>query len=114
VLPAEHRARYRLELIAELYGMPKAQQRRHSARVLTSAWALRTALGAAPGTNGETAVITTTRKPLPCRLNLHHRWRWLSTEDGDRYEQCERCGKDRSEKVGGGPNVGAASTGTIW
>lgn len=108
VLPAEHRARYGLEFIAELYGMPKAQQRRHSARVLTSAWALRTALEATPGANGETAVITTIRKPLTCRLNLHHRWRWLSTEDGDRYEQCEKCGKDRSEKVGGGPEVGAA------
>jgi hypothetical protein len=108
VLPAEHRARYGLEFIAELYGMPKAQQRRHSVRVLTSAWALRTALEAASGTNGETAVITTTRKPLTCRLNLHHRWRWLSTEDGDRYEQCEKCGRDRSEKVGGGPQVGAA------
>ena len=32
VLPAEHRQRYGLEFIAELYGMPKAQQRRHSAR----------------------------------------------------------------------------------
>ena len=45
LLPAEHRAWYGLEFVAELYGMPKAQQRRHSARVLTSAWALRTALG---------------------------------------------------------------------
>jgi hypothetical protein len=94
VLPAEHRARYGLEFIAELYGMPKAQQRRHSARVLTSAWALRAALEAAPGTNGETA-MTSIRKPLTCRLNLHHRWRWLSTEDGGRYVQCEKCGKDR-------------------
>ena len=100
LLPAEHRARYGLEFVAELYGMPKAQQRRHSARVLTSAWALRTALEAVPGTNGEMAVITTTRKPLTCRLNLHHRWQWLSTEDGDRYEQCEKCGKDRDKSRG--------------
>ncbi len=106
VLPAEHRARYGLEFIAELHGMPKAQQRRHSARVLTSAWALRAALSeAAPGVNGETAV-TTIHKPLTCRLNLHHRWRWLSTEDGDRFEQCQKCGKDRSEKVGGSPEAG--------
>ena len=99
MLPAEHRARYGLEFIAELYGMPKAQQRRHSARVLTSAWALRTALEAAPGTNEETA-MTTIHKPLTCRLNLHHRWRWLSTEDGGRYEQCEKCGKDRDKSRG--------------
>jgi hypothetical protein len=109
LLPAEHRARYGLEFIAELYGMPKAQQRRHAARVLTSAWALRTALSeAVPGANGERAMIINTAKPLTCRLNLHHRWRWQSTEDGDRFEQCEKCGKDRSEKVGGGPSVGAA------
>jgi hypothetical protein len=114
LLPAEHRQRYGLEFIAELYGMPPAQQRRHSARVLTSAWALRTALAeAVPAANGEIAVITTTHKPLTCRLNLHHRWRWLSTEDGDRYEQCEKCGKDRSEKVGGGPDVNIGFTGSI-
>ena len=107
VLPADHRQRYGLEFIAELYGMPKAQQRRHAARVLTSAWALRAALSeAAPGANGEIAVTTKTDKPLTCRLNLHHRWRWLSTEDGDRFERCEKCGKDRSEKVGGGPEAG--------
>jgi hypothetical protein len=106
VLPAEHRQRYGLEFIAELYGMPKAQQRRHSARVLTSAWALRAALSeAAPAVIGEIAV-TTIHKPLTCRLNLHHRWRWLSTEDGDRFERCQKCGKDRSEKVGGSPAAG--------
>ena len=106
VLPAEHRQRYGLEFIAELYGMPKAQQRRHAARVLTNAWALRTALsGPVLGANGQMAV-TTIHKPLTCRLNLHHRWRWLSTEDGDRFEQCQKCGKDRSEKVGGGPGAG--------
>jgi hypothetical protein len=105
VLPAEHRARYGLEFVAELYGMPPAQQRRHAARVLTSAWALRTALSeAVPGAHGEKAVIIKTAKPLTCRLNLHHRWRWLSTEDGDRFERCQKCGKDRLEEVGR-PNV---------
>ena len=57
-------------------------------------------------------MITTTRKPLTCRLNLHHRWRWLSTEDGDRFEQCES-GKDRSEEVGGGPEVNPGFTGSM-
>ena len=102
VLPPEHRGRYGLEFVAELYGLPPAQQRRHAARVLTSAWALRTALSAVPGTNGGTALVVTTDKPVTCRLNLHHRWRWCSTEDGDRFERCVKCGKDRSEKVGGG------------
>jgi hypothetical protein len=108
VLPAEHRQRYGLEFIAELYGLPPAQQRRHAARVLTSAWALRTALSAAArATNGGTAVILKTAKPLTCRLNLHHRWRWMSTQDGDRFERCQKCGKDRSDDVGGSPGVGA-------
>ncbi len=113
-LPAEHRTRYGLEFVAELYGLPPAQQRRHAARLLTSAWALRTALSEpVPRTNGGTAVILKTAKPVTCRLNLHHRWRWMSTEDGDRFERCVKCGKDRSEDVGGGPNVGAASS-IVW
>ena len=108
VLPSEHRARYGLEFVAELYSLPPAQQRRHAARVLTSAWALRTALSEpVPGPNGGTAVIITTATPLTCRLNLRHRWRWCSTEDGDRFERCQKCGKDRSEKVGGGPDAAA-------
>lgn len=103
LLPAEHRTRYGLEFIAELYGLSPAQQRRHAARVLTSAWALRTALSeAVPGTNGGKAMIVKIARPLTCRLNVHHRWRWLSTEDGDRFERCEKCGKDRTEVVGGG------------
>ena len=48
-------------------------------------------------------MIIKTAKPLTCRLNLHHRWRWESTDDGDRFERCQKCGKDRSEEVGGGP-----------
>jgi hypothetical protein len=93
---------------AELYEMPTAQQRRHAARVLTSAWALRTALSEpVPGPNGGTAVIIKTAKPLTRRLNLHHHWRWCSTEDGDRFERCQKCGKDRSEQLGGGPDAAA-------
>jgi hypothetical protein len=47
VLPAEQRQRYAREFIAELYGMPRSQQIRHSTQVLTNAWALRTVLNAA-------------------------------------------------------------------
>ena len=41
-----------------------------------------------------------TKAPLTCRWHLHHHWSWVSTEDGDRYERCTRCGKDRLEKFG--------------
>jgi hypothetical protein len=31
---------------------------------------------------------------LSCRLGLRHRWTVQSTEDGERYQRCSRCGKD--------------------
>jgi hypothetical protein len=115
VLPAEHRARYGLEFIAELYGLPPAQQRRHAARVLTGAWALRTALSeAVPGAHGEKAVIIRNVTPLTCRLNLYHRWRWYSTEDGERFQMCQKCGKDGWQKVPDGPESGEVSVFTLW
>lgn len=36
-----------------------------------------------------------------CRLNLHHTWRTVSTEDGSRYQRCARCGKDESGRFVG-------------
>jgi hypothetical protein len=36
-------------------------------------------------------------KPLLCLLNVHHHWAPQSTEDGNRYERCAKCGKDRME-----------------
>ena len=47
VLPTEQRQRYAMEFIAELYGMPRSQQIRHSAQVLAHAWALRAVLNTA-------------------------------------------------------------------
>jgi hypothetical protein len=40
--------------------------------------------------------------PLTCRLNLRHAWRKRSTEDGNRWTECARCGKDKDT---GGPDV---------
>ncbi|MFE4469044.1 hypothetical protein ACFRFH_09505 [Leifsonia sp. NPDC056824] len=39
------------------------------------------------------------RKPLLCRLNIHHHWHLESTPDGDRYMRCSKCGKDRDEDL---------------
>jgi hypothetical protein len=41
--------------------------------------------------------MPTPRKPLLCRLNMHHKWERRSTEDGKGYLKCTACGKDRYE-----------------
>ena len=43
------------------------------------------------------ASMPTPRKPLLCRLNMHHKWERRSTEDGKGYVKCTACGKDRYE-----------------
>ena len=112
VLPTEQRHRYALEFIAELYGMPRSQQIQHSIHVLAQAWALRTALAnAGPAPTQEITMTVKTSRPFRCLLRLHQ-WRWTSTEDGDRFEHCVRCGRERTEKVGywnGGWNGGSPS-----
>jgi hypothetical protein len=111
LLPTEQRRRYALEFIAELYGMPRSQQIRHSVHVLLNAWALRAALAeTGPTAIQETNMIMMTSRPFRCRMKLH-RWGWVSTEDGDRYERCIRCGRDRTEKVGDSPWKGATGLG---
>jgi uncharacterized protein (DUF2249 family) len=95
VLPTEYRHRYALEFVAELYGMSRLQQRKHAAQVLSRSWALRAALTeVAPGRQGEALMNDVKKRPLLCWLNVNHRYRWASTEDGDRYLRCTRCGKD--------------------
>jgi hypothetical protein len=52
----------------------------------------------------ETTMATRTVSRLVlCGLNLHHQWQWHSTEDGQRYRQCFRCGKDDDERNQGHP-----------
>lgn len=42
---------------------------------------------------------------LLCRLRLH-KWKGMRSEEGDRYKQCVRCG--RQGNVSGGPGDWAA------
>lgn len=86
------RDRYRQELLAELYGMSARAQTVHTLGVLSRIWALRAAVAASPRL--PTPEVVMPRKPLTCRLNLRHVWRTSATEDGTRYRQCARCGKD--------------------
>lgn len=96
LLPAAHRQRYALEFIAELYGMPRSRQVRHSLGVLVSALRLRAALSeSGASTIQEDIMIITATRPLRCRLGRHH-WHTVSTEDGHNHWQCcAYCGKDR-------------------
>jgi hypothetical protein len=105
VLPNDgRRERYRAEFVAELHGMTRARQTRHALSIVVHAWALRTAVMSSPRNPLEVAVHTTRKpRPLLCRMNLRHRWKGQSTEDGCRYLRCSRCGKDHS---GGGPTSG--------
>jgi hypothetical protein len=97
-LPAAHRERYRREFTAELDAMPRAEQFRYAARVLTRTWSLRAALGQpALATPGGNTMMTPPTRPLSCRLHLWHHWRRYFTEDGGRYKACSRCGRELSK-----------------
>ncbi|SDU82419.1 hypothetical protein SAMN04488544_0530 [Microlunatus sagamiharensis] len=82
VLPAPQRARYARELYAELYGMTSLQQLRHAGGLLLHAFALRSALVAT--THSEETALTTTTKPLRCRLGIH---RWDERENPETHER---------------------------
>lgn len=112
-LPAgELRHRYERELPAELYGLPAGRQLRYAAGTLTTAWSLRNAATGRTNLEGATMTVATPRKPLLCMLNLRHHYVRDSTEDGELYYVCDRCGKDRPENQGGGGSYpGAAAAG---
>ena len=109
--PPAHRDRYLRELMAELYLIPGSQQLGHAARVFATSWALRSALTEpAPASIGGTTVIRTPAPPLSCRLRLWHKWQWVTTEDGGRYEACMRCGRDRSRPTRPTPDMSGGGT----
>ena len=105
----DDRLRYRAEFLAELHDLSPAGQLRYSAGVVSQTFALRAALGSVPSRAEEDAMtITRTRQFYwRCRVLRRHHWVTRSTEDGNRYDACSRCGRDRGDiDVGGGPNVG--------
>jgi hypothetical protein len=54
-------------------------------------------------------------KPLLCRLRLHHRWVSRHNEDGEYYQQCKACGKDRDDlQTGMVGNVASLSVMPGW
>jgi hypothetical protein len=106
MLPSGHRARYRREFTAELYGLTGPQQLRHATQVLSRSWALRAALGEpVPARNGELTMQIVQRRPLTCLLLRWHKWQPLSTKDGARYNKCVKCGKEWWQSYGAGRNT---------
>ena len=85
------RERWRAEFCADLQVLSRRQQATYTMGVLANAWALRSALR-----QGEPTIVektATTRPPLTCRLNLRHKWRVVSTEDGNPHWECTACHK---------------------
>ena len=91
------RIRYRAELIAELDPLTATAQARFAAGALLSCLALRRAVLSDQTTTPMEPIMTTVRKPLLCRMNLHHTWESAHTSDGQRYVRCARCLKERGD-----------------
>jgi hypothetical protein len=100
-LPSEHRWRYRQEFLAELYGMPPAEQRRHATGVLSRVWTLRAALTEPARVTSKEAAMA---KPWRCRLRLH-RWQRLHNPQGGWYYECVKCGTQQDRGSMGPPNT---------
>src|SRR6478752_4876599 len=92
VLPAgELRDRYRREHAGELNALTGNQQVRYAMGAITTSWALRQAV---VQERDMTVTTTRSRKPLLCRLNVHHHWLAERSPDGEWYRRCSKCGKD--------------------
>jgi hypothetical protein len=92
-LPAAHRHRYAREFLAELHDVSRPDQLRHALGLAAHAWQLRLALHDVPVTTEG----PTMRKPLRCRLHLHHDVKRYNGEaqPPTQYIQCTRCGRVR-------------------
>jgi hypothetical protein len=51
------------------------------------------------------------RKPLLCRLNMHHKWERQFNPDGEDYLHCTACGKDRYDVERHDPDIGSGMVG---
>ncbi len=100
LLPAAARDRYEREFLSELFGLSTWQQTRYALDILIHLPGLGIAIHKhAPDPEFAFAGVVpwTPRRPLACRTNLRHHWIRQIASDGGRYQQCGRCGKDRTE-----------------
>jgi hypothetical protein len=102
--PGGARERWRAELTAELWGLSRGEQLRHTAGVVSRAPALRASITSPDRVVAEDIL----HKPVRCRLGWHA-WVKTSTSDGtSRYLRCRRCPKETDvarpeDFMGGGP-----------
>jgi hypothetical protein len=88
--PGGARDRWRAELTAELWGMSRREQLRHTIGVLRRAPALRRAVTSPDRVIKEDIM----RKPLRCRLGWHTWVTRYSSDGTSRYLRCKRCPKE--------------------
>lgn len=88
-LPAETRNRYHDELMGEMHELGRLAGWRYAVGVAASARSMHSAL-----TDGGPQPAPQGRRPVGCRTNTHHVWSMFSTDDGNRYRACVRCGKE--------------------
>jgi len=86
--PADRR-RYYSEFVAELYGLPPADQARQVAGFVAQSLALRAALGG----GGVVAEQIPFRRRFACHVLRWHDWHTFRTPDGERYSACSVCDK---------------------
>lgn len=81
----EVRLRYRLEFLADLWGMPARRQASYAWGALCTSRSLVTAVR-------RPDPLVETKPPLTCRTHLHHRWHLVSNDDGtSRWRECVSC-----------------------
>ena len=95
VLPrGDVRDRYRQEFLAELHELDGRRRARHLAGLAPGTVRISGIVRRAARLHWEELVGPRPKRPLLCLLNLRHRWHQASTEDGERFTVCSRCGKD--------------------
>ena len=94
LLPGSARNRYEREFLSEIYGLTTRQQVLYAIDVLVHTVSLRASIRADAS---KTTMSEAPHRPVLCRWNVHHRWVARLTSDGGHYQQCRRCGKDRTD-----------------
>ena len=89
LLPSWARDRYTVEFPAACSRLTPGRRWGYALTVLVLALPLRLAVLRAAAVS-----IGFARPPFHCLIGFAHKFRGVSTDDGQRYRQCLRCGKD--------------------